>query len=324
MAHRNLGNALLGKGKLDEAISSYRKAIELDPKNGDNYDSLSSALDDKEQYEEALANCRKAIELKPKNYSFHLNLGVVLSHSGRREEAMASYREAIKLNPQAHEAHYNLSRSLSAAGEFAEARDAAARAIKLYPSSDPRRKEVVGQLERCKRLVKVESRLQRLLSGEEKPASAQEALDAADICWARNLTYGAARMRAAAFAADPSTAKALNSHRLSAACEAVLAAAGKGKDAGQLGEKVRTQLRKQALDWLRAELAACSKQLETGLPADRAAVRRSMLEWLKDDELASIRDKAALEKLPHDEQKAFAQLWADVAALLKKAEKKPH
>jgi hypothetical protein len=37
--------------------------------------------------------------------------------------------------------------------------------------------------------------------------------------------------------------------------------------------------------------------------------------WQKDADLASIRD-------PAEEQKAFTQLWAGVAALLKKAEEK--
>ena len=43
----------------------------------------------------------------------------------------------------------------------------------------------------------------------------------------------------------------------------------------------------------------------------------------EDPDLAGIRDAAALAKLPADEQKAFTQFWADVAALLKKAEEKP-
>ena len=36
-----------------------------------------------------------------------------------------------------------------------------------------------------------------------------------------------------------------------------------------------------------------------------------------------VRTKAALAKLPADESAAFTQLWADVAALLKKAQAKP-
>jgi hypothetical protein len=44
-----------------------------------------------------------------------------------------------------------------------------------------------------------------------------------------------------------------------------------------------------------------------------------MRHWQADTDFAAIRDKAALEKLPADEQKVFTQLWADVAARLKKA-----
>jgi hypothetical protein len=42
----------------------------------------------------------------------------------------------------------------------------------------------------------------------------------------------------------------------------------------------------------------------------------------QESDLAGLRDAAALAKLPVEEQKAFTQLWADVAALLKKAEEK--
>jgi hypothetical protein len=44
--------------------------------------------------------------------------------------------------------------------------------------------------------------------------------------------------------------------------------------------------------------------------------------WQQDPDLAGLRDKHALAKLSPKERKAFAQLWADVAALLKKAEEK--
>jgi hypothetical protein len=49
-------------------------------------------------------------------------------------------------------------------------------------------------------------------------------------------------------------------------------------------------------------------------------VQWKMRHWQTDSDLAGIRDKAALDKLPAEERKAFARLWADVAALLKKAQ----
>ena len=57
-------------------------------------------------------------------------------------------------------------------------------------------------------------------------------------------------------------------------------------------------------------------------PADRTAVQQALRHWQQDADLAGIRDAAALAKLPADEQKAFSKLWADVAAVLKKAEGK--
>jgi hypothetical protein len=85
-------------------------------------------------------------------------------------------------------------------------------------------------------------------------------------------------------------------------------------------DEERTRLRKQALDWLRADLALSTRQLETGKPADRTAVQ-ALRHWQKDTDLAGLRDKEALAKLPAGEQKSFGQPWADVAALMKKAGK---
>ncbi len=47
---------------------------------------------------------------------------------------------------------------------------------------------------------------------------------------------------------------------------------------------------------------------------------KTLSHWQKDTDLAGIRDAATLAKLPAHEQKAFTQLWADVAALLQKAQ----
>ena len=42
-AYNNLGNALRGQKKLDEAIAAYRKAIELDPKYANAHNNLAMA-----------------------------------------------------------------------------------------------------------------------------------------------------------------------------------------------------------------------------------------------------------------------------------------
>ena len=50
--------------------------------------------------------------------------------------------------------------------------------------------------------------------------------------------------------------------------------------------------------------------------------RRTLQHWERDPNLASLRDKDAVDKLPEAEREACRKLWADVTALLKKAEEK--
>jgi serine/threonine-protein kinase len=157
-------------------------------------------------------------------------------------------------------------------------------------------------------------------NGSYTPASNAERLGLAEWCQVKKLHHTAAGLYAAAFAADPKLADDLGAgHRYNAACYAALAAAGQGEGAAKLDDKERTRLRQQALDWLRADLALRGKQLESGKP-HRAAVQQALRHWQQDTDLAGLRDKAALAKLPPEERAAFASLWSDVAALLKKAE----
>jgi len=110
------------------------------------------------------------------------------------------------------------------------------------------------------------------------------------------------------------------SFRYNGACAAALACAGQGEDAAKLDESEKARLRKQALDWLRADLARWTKQLHSG---DSAELQSTLRRWQMDPDLVSLRDAAALAKLPASESGALTRLWADVAALLKKAEEKP-
>jgi hypothetical protein len=60
------------------------------------------------------------------------------------------------------------------------------------------------------------------------------------------------------------------------------------------------------------------KQVDSGPPATRATLQQKLRHWQQDSALAGIRDQTALNRLPAQEQQAFAQLWSDVAALLAK------
>src|SRR5262249_19170920 len=101
---------------------------------------------------------------------------------------------------------------------------------------------------------------------------------------------------------------------------AALAGCGKSADADGLKDQERAAWRKQARDWLRADLGVCAKHLTPDTPQRRAEVRQAIQNWQFDLDLACVRDEGALAKFPEAERQAWRQFWADVGALLKKAQ----
>jgi hypothetical protein len=129
----------------------------------------------------------------------------------------------------------------------------------------------------------------------------------------RQLHQTAARLYRDAFAREPRFALA---HRYNAACCAALAGCRQGKDAAALSAAQRLRWRRQALTWLRGDLAAHGKHLKEGPPTQAAQARQALEHWKRDPDLSGVREKEALGKLPEEEQAAWRKLWADLDTLL--------
>ena len=307
---------------MDEAIACYRKAIELDPKLATAHINLGTALKDKGQLDEAIACYKKAIELDPKYAIAHNNLGAILCDVKRDyDAAIACFRKAIELDPKHAAAHANLGIALKDKGQVDEAIACYKKAIELDP------KWAVAQtlLAQAERMAAGQDKFADFQNGSYTPASNDERLGLAEVVRDQEANqYAATSLYAAAFAADPKLADDLKAgHRYNAACFASLAAAGQGEDAAKLDNAERTRLRKQALDWLRADLALRTKQLETGKPADRAEVQQTVRRLAKGHRPGRHPRRGGPGQALGDEQKAFTQFWTDVAALLKKANAPP-
>ena len=109
-------------------------------------------------------------------------------------------------------------------------------------------------------------------------------------------------------------------HQANAAHAAALVAAGEGLDAAGATDEERRHARADALQWLQCELKNKELQVEGGGPMSK--VRRFLIYLQTCPDFAAIRDSAALAKLPDAEQKDWTQFWADVDAVLKKAQAK--
>jgi serine/threonine protein kinase/Tfp pilus assembly protein PilF len=308
--HNGLGLCLQSMGEFDKAMAEYRHALALGPRFGLAHVNLGSCMQAKGQLDEALAEYRRALHVDPNLAMAHYNIGVILRTQGRDEEAIAAFGRAAQLYPAGAAGNEALADGLLRRGHIAEARTAAQRGLDLLPPNEPRRQALQQILEKAERMLALDARLPALLLAKQRPSDAAEQLDGARLCRDCGRPYAAARLYAAAFAARPELADDPG-NRYDAAGAAARAAAESGSGEARLGEPERAGLRRQALDWLRADLGQRAKLLQDG-----KAVGWALLFWQTDPALAAVRDRAPLEKLPDDERQEWQRLWADVTLLL--------
>jgi serine/threonine protein kinase/tetratricopeptide (TPR) repeat protein len=318
-AHNVLGNALQARGQPDEAIAEYREAIRLTPDDFRPHFCLGNTLRDKGRLDEAIAEFHESIRLNKDYAGAHNNLGSVLFCKGQRDEALAKYREALALKPDFADAHCNIGLVLEVKGQFAEALTSRRRGHELG-SRDPRwRFPSAEWVKQCERLVELDGKLPAILSGTGQPADAAERAEYADVCQKKRLYAAAARLYREAISAKPDlVASPVKGVRYNAACAAALAGCGTGEGAAKLSEAERAGFRKQALDWLRADLDLRRGQLDK----EPAQVAEKMQHWLIDPDFNGVRGPDALARLPEAERERWQKLWADVAATLARAQQK--
>src|SRR5262249_23300207 len=151
---------------------------------------------------------------------------------------------------------------------------------------NPRLRYPTGQwIRETQRLIELDARLPGILQGEAQPSDAGEGVELARLCQMHKKRYAAAaHFYAEAFTAQPKLAEKLGSPggRYDAACAAALAGCGKGERGHRLPEQQRSRLRRQALDWLRADLEAWRRLLEKEPDKVRPVVIQHMQHWLTD------------------------------------------
>jgi tetratricopeptide (TPR) repeat protein len=348
--HNNLANALSRKGDLDGAILEYRRAIELKADFAGAHSDLGDALRRKGDMDGAESEFRRAVELQPRNATAHSNLGGFLAHKGDLDGAIAEFRLALELQPNLAEAHSNLGKAFRLKGDLDAAAAAYRAALDLKPDSVGvlgdltdvlrakgdfaeslkvfRRFHEVGAakprwaypsaqwVKEGERLVQLDELLKDILAGVKQPATADEAIELAEFMQVFKQFYVAAsEFYREAFAKDSGpAADPRNGRRYNAACAAALAAAGKGKDARKLSDHEIAAWRKQALEWLLADLAAWKQLSEK--PEGRSEVAKTLAHWLKDPDLAGVRDAEGLAQLSETEGRGWQALWSDVGRLL--------
>ncbi|MFN2542927.1 MAG: tetratricopeptide repeat protein [Chthoniobacterales bacterium] len=108
VAENNLGIVLLQKGRVDEAIPRFERAIEIRPENAPAHDNLAKSFLRNGKLADAMAEYRKLLEIQPENVEAHNIMGTVLIQQGRIREAIEQWQEALKINSANGNAKSNL------------------------------------------------------------------------------------------------------------------------------------------------------------------------------------------------------------------------
>ncbi len=131
----NLGNTLKAKGELAGAVAAHRRAIDLAPEYAAAHNNLGAALMAQKDLPGAIAAYRRAIDLDPKAATPHNNLGAALKAQKDLPGAIAAFEKAIALDPKYASPYSNLGNVRMAQNDLPAAVAAYQQAIDLDPES---------------------------------------------------------------------------------------------------------------------------------------------------------------------------------------------
>ena len=142
LAHLNMGAALRARGKVEEAIEHYEKALEISPHWATAHYNLGNALLSLGRTDAAVAHYREALKSNPRLAEAHQNIGIILVGRGAVEDGIAQWREGVVQCPQ-DVSLINLTARILATHpdpqirRGSEAVELAERAVRLSQASDP-------------------------------------------------------------------------------------------------------------------------------------------------------------------------------------------
>jgi len=294
-----LGQIHIALRQHGKAEAAYREELRLNPQSAMAHINLGIALYELGRHDEGIAELQRGRALDPSIAGVHNNIGYTLEQRGRVLEALDCYRQAAQLDPRFYVAQFNLGRLLRGQRRYQESLRALEAASALgHQDAAKWASDVRAEIAR------LEKRHASLGRGEGPSPDAAEQVRLAKLCFERGFASEAAGYFRAAFLADPAQAQNLESLSLHDAAQAALQAGGEA-------------WRRQAREWLAAELDLWAARMQPGPEDARAFARERIGRWLTEPELAPARDGQALEQLPETERREWEALWARAEALSK-------
>ena len=118
VAYYEKGREYFGLGALKEAVDSYQRSLELEPRSAEVYLSLGHAYLRLKNDQEAGKAFKQATLLNPEIAEAHYGLGLHYFSMGRHKNAADSFKRATLLRPDMAKAHYGLALAYQEMGKL--------------------------------------------------------------------------------------------------------------------------------------------------------------------------------------------------------------
>ena len=145
MAWYEIGIVYEQQKNYDEAIKSYTESLRI-KEHSEAFQSLGVCYLKKGMLKEAYRNLVKAMILNPNKYTIYNNLGAVMEKLGNYDSAIQMLEIGTKLNPKNTIGFYNLAIALDKKGDFGNAIPNYEKAVELGHSKSEEIKKRIKQL----------------------------------------------------------------------------------------------------------------------------------------------------------------------------------
>jgi serine/threonine-protein kinase len=327
LIYHAFGAVLFHEDQFEEALPLLRKAVQLGPNDLWLQGNFGLSLASLGHWDEAIPVLQETIR-RGGHYGIHLALAQALAAVGRYDEAIAEFQwvsRKLELTggpPTSGDAGHRyadatlgLINALTCAGRFAEG-PAAGQVLPALEIVEPRRKQAAQrELAICRVLKPLRGKTEAILASPP-PIDVAMQRSLAEWHYVRRETAASARLYEAAFAKQPAPDDDFSTgHRYSAGCAAALAGSGTGTDAGRLDDQQKSALRRNSLEWLKADWAVWDKRERTDPAGFRSRAAEVMSSWRNSPDLACVRTPEALSRLPQAESNDWRAFWTQVEDL---------